>query len=79
MLKFTYKGHFWTLKGTWKILVLKIQTVCTCFGAPSIHESFFEKKTKISIFGGISEFLEPIVFGQTLANLSSFRQILLHW
>jgi hypothetical protein len=30
---------------------------------------FFEKKTKISIYGGISKFLKLIVFGQ----------ILLHW
>jgi hypothetical protein len=27
-------------KGIWKILVLKIQKVRTCFGAPSIHRSF---------------------------------------
>jgi hypothetical protein len=45
-------------KGIWKILVLKIQTVCTCFGVPSTHGSFFLKSTKISIFGGISKFLE---------------------
>jgi hypothetical protein len=53
---------FYIEKGMWKILVLKIQTLCTCFGAPSIHESLFLKKTKISIFGGISKFLELIVF-----------------
>jgi hypothetical protein len=49
-------------KGIWKILRLKIQMVCLCFGAPSIHGFFFEN-TKISIFGGISKFLELIVFG----------------
>jgi hypothetical protein len=32
-------------KGIWKILVLKIQTSCTCFGAPSTYgSSFFGKK-----------------------------------
>jgi hypothetical protein len=73
-------------KGIWKILVLKIQMVCTCFGVPSIHGSFFWKKTKISIFCGISKFLELIVFGQILAVFGQFKvvlgrfgQILLHW
>jgi hypothetical protein len=55
-----------------KILVLKIQTVCTCFGAPSTHRSFLLKKTKISIFDGISKFLELIVFGKILAILGKF-------
>jgi hypothetical protein len=50
-------------KGIWKIIVLEIQTVCSCFGAPSTHGIFLYKKTKISIFGGISKFLELIVFG----------------
>jgi hypothetical protein len=56
-------------KRVWKILVLKIQMVCTCFEVPSTHGSFFFKKIKISIFGGISKFLELVIFGQ----------ILLHW
>ena len=40
-------------KGIWKNFVLKIQTVCTCFGVPSIHGIFLKIKitTKISIFG----------------------------
>jgi hypothetical protein len=38
-------------------------------------EVFFWKKTKISIFGGISKFLQLIVFGQILAVLGSFGQI----
>jgi hypothetical protein len=32
------------------------------------------KNTKISIFGGISKFLNLIVFGQILADLGSFGQ-----
>jgi hypothetical protein len=28
-------------KGIWKNLRLKIQKVCSCFGVPSIHGSFF--------------------------------------
>jgi hypothetical protein len=39
----------------------------------------FKKKTKISIFSGISKFAELIVFGQILAILGRFGQILLHW
>jgi hypothetical protein len=33
----------------------------------------FSEKTKISIFGGISKFLELIVFGQILAVLGCLR------
>jgi hypothetical protein len=33
-------------KGIWKILVLKIQMVCTCFDVSSTHESFFPKKNQ---------------------------------
>jgi hypothetical protein len=40
---------------------------------------FFLKKTKIQIFGGISKFLELIVFWQISEVLGSFGQILLHW
>jgi hypothetical protein len=51
--------------GIGEILGIKIQMVCICFGAPSTHGSlFFLKNTKISIFGGISKFLELIVFGR---------------
>jgi succinate-acetate transporter protein len=32
------------------------------------------KKTKISIFGGISKFLKQIVFGKISANFGSFGQ-----
>jgi hypothetical protein len=39
---------------------------------------FILKETKISIFGGISKFLELIVFGQILAILGRFGQIMLH-
>ena len=38
-------------------------------------EVFIFGKTKISIFGGISEFLELIVFEKILAVLDSFKQI----
>jgi hypothetical protein len=33
-------------KCIWKILVLEIQTICTCFGDPSTHGSFFKKKNQ---------------------------------
>jgi hypothetical protein len=57
--------------GILKILVLKIQMMCTCFGAPSTHGSFiFEEKPK-------SQFL--IEFWQFWAVIGNFRQILLHW
>jgi hypothetical protein len=47
----------------------------TCFDVSSIHGTFFNlKKTKISIFGGISKFLELIVFGYILAILGGFGQ-----
>jgi hypothetical protein len=50
--------------------------VCSCFGASSTHGSFFFlKKTKISIFGGISKFLELIVFGQIWANWANFAAL----
>jgi hypothetical protein len=61
-------------KGIWKILVLKIQTMCTCFDVPLHMEVILLKKTNISIFGGISKFLELIVFRQILVVLGSFRQ-----
>jgi hypothetical protein len=32
---------------------------------------FWNKKSKISIFGGISKFLELIVFGQIWANFAA--------
>jgi hypothetical protein len=47
-------------KGIWKINVLLMYT---CFGVLSTPGSCFMKKTKISIFGGISKFLELIVCG----------------
>jgi hypothetical protein len=66
---------FYVEKGIWKILRLKIQMVCSCFGAPSTLGSlFFLQKTKILIFGGILKFLELIVFEQILVDLGSFRQ-----
>jgi hypothetical protein len=37
-------------------------------------KAFSLKKTKISIFGGISKFLKLIVFGQIFTILGSFRQ-----
>ena len=62
-------------KGIQKIVVLKIQTVRTCFGASSTYRIFFFlKKVKISIFGGISKFLKLIVFGQNLTKFGNFGQ-----
>jgi hypothetical protein len=59
-------------KGIQKKIVLKIQTESTCFGASSTYKNFFLKKSKISIFGGISKFLKLIVFG---TKFGSFGQI----
>jgi hypothetical protein len=41
-----------------------------------LHTRFFykENKIKISNFGGISKFLELIVFGQILTKFGGFRQ-----
>jgi hypothetical protein len=38
---------------------------------PSTHKSFLFKKTKILIFGGISKFLELIVFGQIWVDFAT--------
>jgi hypothetical protein len=67
--------------GIEEILGMKIQMVCTCFGILSFYtwKFFFLEKTKISNFGGISKFHELIVFGQILAVLGRFGQILLQW
>ena len=69
MLKFTYKGHFLTIKkDILKILGLKIQMLKTCSNTSSTHINFyFWKKFKISIFGGISKFC-------LWADLSKFWQ-----
>jgi hypothetical protein len=46
MQKFTYKGHFLTIKIAYeKILGLKIQTVETCSSASSTHINFYFRKT----------------------------------
>jgi hypothetical protein len=56
-----------------EIIVLKIQTVSTFFGAFAIYRILKIKiKIKISIFGGISKFLKLIVFGQILTRFGSF-------
>jgi hypothetical protein len=60
-------------KGISKIVVLKIQTLWTCFDASSMYGCFlFWKTSKTSIFGGISKFLKQIVLGQILANIWQF-------
>jgi hypothetical protein len=52
---------------------MKIQVVGICFGASSTYRiKKKKKKTKISIFGGISNFLKLIVFGQILTVLGRF-------
>jgi hypothetical protein len=76
MLKLTYKGHFLTLKKTWKILVLKIQMVCTCFGAPSTHGSFFfEKNQNLNFWWNFKVSWTNCLW----EDFGSFGQILLHW
>jgi succinate-acetate transporter protein len=75
MLKFTYKGRFLTIKKTYKYYCIEIQTVNIYSSASSINQNFlFLRNTKIIIFGGISEFLKLIVFGQILADFGSFGQ-----
>jgi hypothetical protein len=60
-------------KSIQKIVLLKFQMVRTCFSASSTYKIFFfEKKVKISIFGGISKFFKLIVFGHILPNFGSF-------
>jgi hypothetical protein len=62
MLKFTYKGHFLTLRKAYgKFLYWKSKWCAHALIFPLYMEFFFEK-TKISIFDGISKFLELIVF-----------------
>jgi hypothetical protein len=42
MLKFTYKGHFLTIKKTYKFfIVLKIQTINTYSSASSTQRNFY--------------------------------------
>jgi hypothetical protein len=37
-------------KGIWKILGLKIKTVYSCFGAPSIHGFFYKKNQNLNFW-----------------------------
>jgi hypothetical protein len=76
MLKFTYEGHFLTIKIAYeKILGLKIQMIETCSSAPSTRGNFYFWKIPKSRF--LAEF-QSFIFGQILANFGSFGQILLH-
>jgi hypothetical protein len=45
------RPFFYIEKGIWKILGLKIQTICSCFGAPCTHGSFFSEKNQNLNFG----------------------------
>jgi hypothetical protein len=79
MLKSTHKGRFLILKKTYKKLFIENpngEHILYCF---LYTKKLFLKNTKIFIFGGISKFLNLIIFGQILANLGKFGQILLHW
>jgi hypothetical protein len=60
----------------WNILGLKIQTVKTCSRASSISTNFYFWKILKSRF--LVEF-QSFIFGQILASLGSFGQILLYW
>jgi hypothetical protein len=44
-------------KGIWKILRLKIQMVCSCFGAPLHMEVFFLRKPKTIFLVEFQSFL----------------------
>jgi hypothetical protein len=60
----------------WKILGLKIQTVETCSKASSTCTNFyFWKKTKISIFGGISKFCLWADFDKSVQFWADFAAI----
>jgi hypothetical protein len=80
MLKFTYKGSFWTIKMAYKKNCIENpngehKLWCLIY----VWNFLFLKNIKISIFGGISKFLELIIFGQILAILGRFELIMLHW
>jgi hypothetical protein len=76
MLKLTYKGRFLTLKKAYEKFLDRKSKWCAYALVPPLHmEAVFLKKTKISIFDGISKFLELIVSGQILAILGSFTQV----
>jgi hypothetical protein len=69
MLKFTYKGNFFTMKKAYG----KSKWWAHALVPPlHIRVVFFKNNTKISIFGGISKFFELIVFGQILVVLGKF-------
>jgi hypothetical protein len=51
------RPFFDTVKGILKTLRLKIQIVCSCFGALSTHGSFFGKKPKSQFLVEFQSFL----------------------
>jgi hypothetical protein len=64
------RPFFDIVKGIRKILRLKIQMVCSCFGAPSTHGSlFFAKKPKPQFLVEFQSFLNYL-------SLDKFWQIL---
>jgi hypothetical protein len=73
------RPFFYPKKDIERIVVLKIQTVRTCFGVSSTYYIFFLKRIKISLFVGISKSLKLIVFGQILTKSGNFGQIQLLW
>jgi hypothetical protein len=80
LLKFTYKGRFWTLKKAYgKFLDWKSKHCAHALVPLLKMEVFLLKKTKISILGGILKFLKLIVFGQILAVLGRFCCIGYGW
>jgi hypothetical protein len=63
MLKFIYKGHFLTIKKTYKSLFYWKSKQWAHALVPWLHIDFiFLEKMKISNYGGISKFLKLIVF-----------------
>ena len=80
MPKFTYKGYFLTIKKACKkLLYWKSKWWAHALVRLLYTRFIFLKKTKISIFGGILEFLMLIVIGQILAIFGNFGQIQLPW
>jgi hypothetical protein len=73
MLKFTYKGHFLTIKKAYnKLLYWKFKWWEHAFCASSTYRIYKNIYIKIPIFGGISTFLKLIVIGQILTEFDSF-------
>jgi hypothetical protein len=82
MLKFTYKGRFLTIKRHIKNCCIENPNDEHMYWCLLYLRIFIKKNWlkifQISIFSGVSKFLELIVFGQILAILGRFWQFWAH-